>query len=29
LIKMYNAFPYLSLKESASNQVIQILDAHL
>jgi hypothetical protein len=29
LIKMLNEFLYLSLKESASNQVIQILDAYL
>jgi hypothetical protein len=29
LIKMFNEFPYLSLKKSASNQGIQILDAYL
>jgi hypothetical protein len=29
LIKMFNELRYLSLKKSASNQVIQILDAYL
>ena len=28
LIKMFNEFAYLSLRENASNQVIQILDAY-